>query len=194
MDWEQRYQVNDTPWEKGYAAPPLEDYLMSNSIKGKVLVSGCGLGHDARLLASQGAEVVGLDIAPTAIKRAKEFSGKVEYILGDLFCLPQEFLGKFDWVLEHTCFCAIDPDQRETYVQSAYEVLKANGKLFGIFYLNPDVEEGPPFGVATTELDILFDPYFALEKEWVPNRSYGGRERRELIRIYQKRAYLEKTA
>ncbi|MEZ5405692.1 MAG: methyltransferase domain-containing protein [Verrucomicrobiia bacterium] len=187
MDWEQRYEVHDTPWEKGYAAPPLQDYLESHKIEGEVLVPGCGLGHDARLLAGQGAEVTGLDIAPTAIERAKEFPGKVEYVLGDLFCLPEAWKEKFDWVVEHTCFCAIDPNQREAYVKSVYEVLKINGKLFGIFYLNPEVEEGPPFGVKTTQLDLLFNPYFNLEKEWFPNRSYEGREGKELLRIYQKK-------
>lgn len=187
MDWEQRYQTHDMPWEKGYAAPPLEDYLKTQKIEGEVLVPGCGLGHDARLLASQGADVIGLDIAPTAIARAKEFPGNVEYVLGDLFNLFVEWKEKFDWVVEHTCFCAIDPGQREAYVKSVYHALITKGKLFGIFYLNPGLEEEPPFGVATTELDLLFDPYFTLEKEWIPNRSYEGREGKELVRIYQKR-------
>lgn len=186
MDWEQRYQTNDMPWEKGYAAPPLENYLKFNKIEGEVLVPGCGLGHDTRLLADRGARVTGLDIASTAIERAKQFGGKVDYILGDFFDLPEILKNKFDYMVEHTCFCAIEPNQRKNYVRSAWETLNSTGKLFGIFYLNPKVEEGPPFGVEVGELDLLFEPYFILKEEWKPLQCYEGREGKELIRIYQK--------
>ena len=187
MDWEKRYQTNDMPWEKGYAAPSLEDYLKSNKVEGSVLVPGCGLGHEVRLLASYGAEVVGLDMAPSAIKRAKQFSQKENYVLGDFLHLPEGFESKFDWIVEHTCFCAIEPNQRKAYVKAAWHALKTTGKLFGIFYLDPDVEEGPPFGIKAGELDLFFEPYFVLKEEWKPLRSYEGREGKELIRIYQKK-------
>ena len=189
MDWERRYQSGDTPWEKGYAAPPLEDYLALYPIQEKVLVPGCGLGHDVRLLAKQGASVTGLDIAPSAIARAEHFpqAGEVFYVLGDFFHLSKRFESEFDWVVEHTCFCAIDPNEREAYVKGAWSALKPGGKLFGIFYLNPEVEEGPPFGVEVSELNSLFNRYFLLEKEWKPLRSYKGREGKELVRIYQKK-------
>ncbi|MFN5868275.1 MAG: thiopurine S-methyltransferase, partial [Akkermansiaceae bacterium] len=49
-DWNQRYELGDTPWEKGHAAPPLLELLekMDPSIwgEGAVLVPGCGTGHD----------------------------------------------------------------------------------------------------------------------------------------------------
>ncbi len=64
MDWESHYQTGDMPWEKGAPAPPLSEWLSKNKIHGRVLVPGCGSGHDVRELARAGAEPIGLDLAP----------------------------------------------------------------------------------------------------------------------------------
>ena len=49
-DWEQRYQEGDVQWDKGEASPGLVDWLAENADHptGKVIVPGCGFGHDAR--------------------------------------------------------------------------------------------------------------------------------------------------
>ena len=53
MDWEERYESGDTPWEKGAPAPPLLEWLDSRgSIRGDVLVPGCGSGYDVRAIAA----------------------------------------------------------------------------------------------------------------------------------------------
>ena len=73
MEWDQRYQENDTPWDRGEPAPPLVEYLEDNRLRGRVLVPGCGPGHDARFLASHGCDVLGVDIAQLALQKAKAF-------------------------------------------------------------------------------------------------------------------------
>ena len=70
MDWNRRYEENDTPWDKGEAHPVLRDMLAHDALSGRVLVPGCGSGHDVRELARHGLEVVGLDVAPLALERA----------------------------------------------------------------------------------------------------------------------------
>ena len=72
-DWDKAYDIGETPWDKGYASPALNAFLESYPLTGSVLVPGCGTGHDVRLLAAQGTEVVGIDIAPSAIRKAKAF-------------------------------------------------------------------------------------------------------------------------
>ncbi len=191
QNWEDRYRNGDTPWDKGYAAPPLKDFLSHKKMLGKIFVPGCGEGHDVRILAQQGAEVVGLDWAASAIERAESFPkvGKESYVKGDLFNLSPHFKNAFDWVFEHTCFCAIPLIQRAEYVRVVYEVLKDSGFLFGIFFLNPDLkgDEGPPFPVRKEELDAFFSPCFKLHEEIVPFSSYPGREGRELACLFQKK-------
>ena len=191
-DWEERYRTRDTPWDKGAPHPALIDYIKSNPVHGRVLVPGCGLGHDVRALAATADEVVGLDIAPSAIKDAKACPsvGGERYLLGDFFDLPRSLRGSFDVVFEHTCFCAIDPARRPDYVEAVTTALLPGGHLLAVFYLDPGLdpgETGPPFGVTRPELDALFSSRFAIVEEWTPQMTYPGREGRETCRVMQLR-------
>jgi len=187
-DWEERYRTGEMPWEKGAPHPALVAFLKSDPVRGRVLVPGCGLGHDVRALAATADEVIGLDIAPAAIRAAKAQPqvGGESYVKGDLFALPAAMHGSFDWVFEHTCFCAIDPDRRADYVAAVAGALRPDGHLLAVFYMIPGLdpgETGPPFGTSKTELDSLFAARFSLVKEWLPPATYPGREGRELCRI-----------
>jgi cyclopropane fatty-acyl-phospholipid synthase-like methyltransferase len=193
LEWQRRYHQNDTPWDKGTVAPPLAHYLRTHAITGRILVPGCGRGHDVRALAAQpDCSVIGLDLAPVAVADATRLtaeaglSATARFIVGDFFQLPPEMIGVFDGLVEHTCFCAIDPRERVDYVRSAAAALRAGGKIFGIFYLTPDVEAGPPFAVSMDELATLFEPHFAMLDHWIPTASFPGRENRERMLIFQK--------
>ena len=191
-DWELRYQANDTPWDKGLPHPELVDFLAQNPIKGRVLVPGCGPGHDVRALAAQGAEVLGIDIAPSAITLARSYPavGNERYELANFFALPPEWHAAFDALWEHTCFCAIDPTLRPAYAQSAATAIKPGGLFLAMFYLNPEKDPGedaPPYGVSEAELDRLFGGSFELLRAWVPRQTHPGREGREQVRLYRKR-------
>jgi methyl halide transferase len=190
-DWEAQYQMKETPWEKGAPSPGLMDFLAVEMVSGRVLVPGCGFGNDVRALAATADEVVGLDLAASAVAAARSIPsvGGEHYVQGDFFALSAEMRGAFDWVFEHTCFCAIDPAQRPAYVEAAAGALKPGGKLLAIFYLDPgndSPDEGPPFEVSVAELDRLFLPRFTLLYEWLPQHAYPGREGREWMRVMEK--------
>jgi SAM-dependent methyltransferase len=191
-DWEDHYRRGETPWEKGAPSPGLVDFLAREPIHGKVLVPGCGKGHDVRAIAASADEVIGIDIAPSAVVAAQAFptAGRECYEVADLFALPPFRRGSFDWVWEHTCFCAIQPAQRPAYVEAVAGALRPSGQLLAIFYLDPgndSPEEGPPFEVSIAELDRLFLPHFSLVREWLPERTYAGREGREWMRLLVRR-------
>ena len=195
-DWEQHYREQHTPWDKGEAAPPLLEWMESNpgKIGGKVFVPGAGLGHDVRAIWEHNGDkmesVVGFDISPTAVETANEIpkAGTEEYRQGDLFELDEDLCGRFDWVWEHTCFCAIDPNRRDDYVEAIWKSLRPGGSLLAVFYLNPyDDEhqpgEGPPHGCTEQELEERFvgSGKFSIREKYVPTRSYPGREGLELV-------------
>lgn len=186
MDWNTRYAQGDTPWDKGRAHPALDGMLSRGVLGGRVLVPGCGTGHDVRELARLGLEVVGLDVAALAVERARLHApaGRETYVLGDLFDLPAVFRGAFDGVFEHTCFCAIDPARRPDYVRAVASALRPGGRLLAVFYADPDNDgEGPPHGCERRELDGLFSCNFRLLEEHVEPSTFPGREGRELIRL-----------
>ena len=186
-NWEAHYQTNDTPWDKGEASPGLVDWLAAhpNAPRGKVLVPGCGLGHDVRAWAAAGFQATGFDIAPSAVERAKVagMPERTEFRLGDF--LADEPHAAFDWVFEHTCFCAIQPNQREDYVRAVLRWLKPGGHYLAVNYFIPD-KEGPPFGVDREEIWVRFSPHFELLEEWTP-RSYPNLTGLERMFLWKRR-------
>lgn len=161
---------------------------------GPVLVPGCGLGHDVRALGMLGIPVVGVDVSPSAVERARGFprAGEETYELGDFLDPAWRDGREFSAVWEHTCFCAIDPGDRSRYAEAVVGCLPAGGLLAGVFFLNPyDPGEeacGPPFGVTVAELDAWFSPWFERVDAWVPHGAFPGREGREWLGLFRKLA------
>jgi len=171
------------PWEKGEASPGLVDFLAGHTTlaRGKVCVPGCGTGHDAREWSRAGFEVTGYDIAPSAIRLSRERTAAAgltaQFEPGNF--LKDKPPERFDWVFEHTLFCAIDPGDREEYARAVLRWLKPGGDYLAVNYMIPDTD-GPPFGTTREELLRRFSPHFELVQEWVP-RSYANRTGLELM-------------
>jgi methyl halide transferase len=189
-DWEQRYQEGNTPWDLGVAAPSFVSLLESQNppSPGRVAVLGCGRGYDAVLFAKYGFEVVGFDFTVAAIADAtalaKSEAVNVQFLQRDIFDLPGEFANSFDYVIEHTCFCAVAPASRPDYVQVAKSILKPQGQLIGLFFTHsrPD---GPPFGTNPAEIREYFQPDFKiLLLEPVVN-SVPSRQGEEHLGLFQ---------
>ena len=73
-DWDGRYRQEDTPWDKGEPAPGLVDWLKKNQLdpRSRVLVPGCGRGHDASAWAKAGFETTAMDLSDRALNDARE--------------------------------------------------------------------------------------------------------------------------
>jgi len=177
--WEPHYQSGDIHWDKGAPSPGLVDFLAAHPglPRGSVCVPGCGTGHDVRAWAQAGFGVLGCDIAPSAVQLATERTKAVglgaKFQLADfLHAEPPVFL--FDWIFEHTLFCAIKPGERDDYVRAVLRWLKPDGQYLAVNYLIVEDGEGPPFSVTRDELWRRFSPHFELVGDWVP-RSYPNR-------------------
>lgn len=195
MDWQVRYQKGDTPWDKGFTTPVLSELIEYKPLffgeAKRFFVPGCGFGYDAQALAETGSSVLGVDIAEVAVEKAREMEsqkGELSFELGDIFKLGESLSARFDFVWEHTCFCALDPSLRSQYVEQMWKVLKRGGAVLGVFFINPKLKagEGPPFGASREEIRKLFAPYFQLEWEYEPTRFYKGREGREHVMLFRR--------
>lgn len=195
MDWENLYREGITPWDKGLPSPPLVDWLGRNPgfRADRILVPGCGRGHDVKEIARHRGDsaITGLDLSPSALRFAREESaaGNVTYLEDDLFRLPStEMAGSFDWIWEHTCYCAIEISLRKAYVEAVHSLLAPGGELLGIFFLDPYDDEhrpgaGPPHGTSEEDLVEKFEGSgcFRIVERYVPGVSYPGREGLELM-------------
>lgn len=189
--WEGLYQRKVTPWELGGYSPPLKTFLDSpyKVRPGKIAVLGCGTGYDALLFAHHGFQVAAFDFAPSA---AAATSAKFEQygFLGtscavfqqDIFDL-HKFRGVFDYVLEHTCFCAIHPARRKTYELIVKDLLHPQGKLIALWWLLDREGSGPPFSVSKDELFELFSNDFRFDMVHEPSDSVPDRKGQELFTL-----------
>lgn len=156
--WDQRYRDGRDGWELGEPAPPLRRFLETNPQSpqppGHVLVPGCGRGHEVALLAARGFTAIGLDISAAALQEARRCHGdgsdRMQWLQADLLD-PSARLAvglkpaSCSGVLEHTCFCAIDPALRSAYISAVAALLQPGGWLLGLFWCH-DRPDGPPYG------------------------------------------------
>lgn len=189
--WDDIYLENDTGWDlKGVT--PFFDSISNELIQGKVCILGCGRGYDAIMFAEKGFDVTAVDFAPTPIselnKLAIQKSVIITTVQDDIFSLVEKFPDTFDYVIEQTCFCAIDPNRRKEYETLVRTILKPGGKLVGLWFpLDKSQEEGgPPFGTTIYEVKSIFNSGWKIEKENFPSQSVEPRKGREKLIIFKK--------
>ncbi|MBQ0909655.1 methyltransferase domain-containing protein [Flavobacterium sp. F-328] len=165
--WDNRYQTNNTQWDIGQVAPPIQEFIDTIADKNaRILIPGCGNCYEAIYLLQQGFTAITLiDIAPTLVNSLQvkfKDNPQIQVILGDFF----EHQDSYDYILEQTFFCALPPQNRPLYVSKMKELLAPKGVLFGLLF-DRDFESGPPFGGNKLEYHGLFESDFniiSLEK------------------------------
>jgi len=98
---------------------------------GRVLEVGCGAGDLSLWLAARGYSVHGVDIAPTAIKWAREKASErglqAEFQIGDVTNLAGYSDNMFDLVVDGYCLHCIIGQDRRAFLDSVHRVLKPGG-------------------------------------------------------------------
>lgn len=157
---------------------------------GRMLVPGAGRGHDAREFARHGFQVVAVDFAQDAAQAMRELmtpESAHEILEQDFFQLPPELDGTFDYVLEYTCYCAIDPRRRTEYADKVAHFLRRSGIYLALVFPVDEHEGGPPFAVNTEELITRMEQrgLKVLRREF-PTDSVKPRHGREELLVMQK--------
>ena len=163
--WDKRFIEGNTPWDRGAANPQLGIWLATKALKPcRILVPGCGSGHEVAALARAGFEVSGLDYAPIAIARTRKLlatlGAKAELIEAD--ALAWQPPRPYDAIYEQTCLCALYPDQWREYADQLHRWLVPGGRLFALFVQFPrpgavdGAIEGPPYHCDINAMRALF--------------------------------------
>jgi SAM-dependent methyltransferase len=134
--WDRAYTgERRAPWDIGRPQPVFVSLADAGEIGSLVLDSGCGSGENALMLAERGLEVVGVDVAPTAIAKARGKAAdrglSVEFLVGDVLNLVQVTsrtgTPRFATVIDAGCFHVFDDAERAQYVESLAAVIQPGG-------------------------------------------------------------------
>jgi SAM-dependent methyltransferase len=158
--WESDYQRKTDGWDLAGPTPALKRLAASGRFPpGRMLVPCAGRGHDAREFARHGFRVTAVDFSPSAVEemhRLSDPAALVEILQHDMFALPREMDGQFDYVLQYTCFCAIDPQRRDEYADLVARLLKPGGIYIDLAFPLDGRLGGPPFATSADQIIALF--------------------------------------
>ena len=153
--------LNDTsiPWAKMRPNEHLNEYLQNNLPHGKALVVGCGLGDDAVALREAGFDVTAIDVSPSAIAWCEErFEGYgIEFKVQDIFELPSEMLGAYDFVFESLTIQSLPLIFRDKVITAIASLLSPEGRLLVVANgKNPGEKyQGPPWPLEMNEVKLF---------------------------------------
>lgn len=177
--WETRYRDHVTPWDAGRVGQQLRDYAGTLKPGTRVLIPGCGSGHEAHLLAEAGCDVLAIDFSPAAVEVAQRnlgrFADRVQ--LADFFAFDAG--AAFDVMVERAFLCALPRKMWASYATRTAELLGATGVIAGYWFFD-DNPKGPPFGTSYAELENLLGTAFTRSADEAVTDSlpvFQGRER-----------------
>ena len=157
---EANQSLEKVAWAKGEVNPFLQEYIDNfRGTPGKAIVVGSGLGDDAFALYVAGFEVTAIDISAEAINWAKErFDGaKIDFRVADLFDLPEDLVGAFDFVFEAYTIQSLPLALRDRVITAIASLMKPEAILLTVANAKLDHEkfEGPPWPLTLNELRLF---------------------------------------
>ena len=165
--WNQRYQMAETPWDTGIVPPEVHELVDSGALRPPcvALDLGCGTGTNSAFLARLGFSVYGVDLAVTALQRARtkaRTAGLPAFFcagnVADLGFLPVQAT----FALDIGCLHSLSPDNRARYAASLARRLESGGLylMYG-FDQGTELDSGPA-GFGADEIAQRFAPYFEI--------------------------------
>jgi methyl halide transferase len=191
LKWDENYEQGTDGWDLGKPTPVFKRLISSRQLlAGRMIVLGAGRGYDAREFARHGFQVTAVDFSSQAVSemhRLATAEAPVEILQHDIFTLADTLNHSFDYVLEYTCFCAIDPERRAEYADLVARLLKPNGIYIDLAFPLDGRKGGPPFAVSTLEILDLFQARgFKLISRDKPADSISRRRHAEELFLFQK--------
>ena len=154
------------PWDTGVTPPEVVEAIEGpDALKpGRALDLGCGTGTNSLYLARHGWEVVGVDLAARAVRKARrkaqETGLSVDFYTADVTRL--DFLQPpFDLALDIGCFHALDDEGWIRY-RGQLRRLLCPGARFMLYAFGPRQGRFTQMGVTPDQVRRLFESDFRL--------------------------------
>lgn len=133
-DFEEIYRADAgvVPWDIGEPQPALAELVDLGWYEGRVLDIGCGTGELGLALAARGHSVTGVDLAPTAIERARHKAAErgldAEFIVADATELAG-YDGHFDTVVDSGLLHCLEPPAQRRYLEVLRRICRPGGRV-----------------------------------------------------------------
>jgi len=132
-DWDEAYRGGDLPWDSGKPDDALVDAVRRGLVRpGRTLDVGCGTGTNALFLAEQGFDVLGTDVSPLAIEKARAKAGhRARFEVLD-FLTADTPGGPFDLAFDRGCWHVFEEPERARFAARVAAVLAPGGRWLSL--------------------------------------------------------------
>jgi len=182
--WHQKWQSNEIGFNQQQPNELMRQYFDLLSLKqgNRVFVPLCGKSIDMLWLASQGYDVVGVELSAIAceaffnenkrtftVMQSDQFtvfkSDNITLLSGDFFNLNKSILGKVNAVFDRAALIALPPELRRRYAVSLINLLEPVTPMFLIVVTyDQNMMSGPPFPVDENEVRELYGNHFSIKQ------------------------------
>jgi len=166
-EWDASYKGGTlAPWDIGRPQPAFVRLADEGRLTGRLLDAGCGTGENALLAAGRGADVTGVDVAPTAIARARAKASErgltARFEVADALDLGRLGL-TVDTVIDSGVFHVFSDADRTRYVASLAAALRPAGTYYLMCFSDRQPGTWGPRRVRADELRAAFSDGWAVE-------------------------------
>jgi len=148
------------PWERDAPRELLVEWAESRGLAGAgapALVVGAGFGADAEYLSERGFATTAFDVAPTAVRVARERhpGSSVDYVTADLLAPPPEWSGAFALVVECLTVQSLPDEVRAEAIATVSALVAPGGTLLVIASAREEADgpvQGPPWPLTRAEV------------------------------------------
>ncbi len=154
--WDESYTRSaPAPWDIGRPQPAFVRLADQGLLRGRLLDPGCGTGENTLMAAARGADATGVDIAVSAIERARAKAAErginARFEVADALDLGR--LGPtFDTIIDSGVFHVFDDNERVRYVASLGSVLEPGGRCYLMCFSDRQPGDWGPRRVRRDEL------------------------------------------
>ena len=165
--WDEAYLRGSAPWDIGRPQPAIVRLADGGELVEPVLDLGCGSGEHALLAATIGLESTGVDIAQSAIERARSKARSrglgVSFLVGDVLALGEveRIQAPFRTAIDCGCFHTFANADRPVYAGSVASVMEPGGVLHLLCFSEQTPGSEGPRRVTQAEIRQTFS------RDWI---------------------------
>src|SRR5690349_18348741 len=129
---------------------------------GPICDMGCGPGHVASFLHEQGAHVLGIDLSPRMIERARQLNAGIEFRVGNMAALD---VADSSWsgIAAFYSIIHIPPTALAGVLGEFWRVLRPGGEVLLAFHVGDELRHLDTLWEQQVSLDFLFYPPALIE-------------------------------